>query len=102
MTKRDKKILVSAYVDYCKSNISNIENAYRTRPSDRKINAYNYIWFSMKKNNGIQLRVIHAGVQTFTCGYIIPESSIFVYHLPTRVLTATFEEIMQFERDLNP
>lgn len=96
MLKRDFEMLKYAYSDWKRSSFTNIESAYKTKPSFAKIDAYNYIWAESKRLKSVNLKVVHASCFTFTCGYTFFNSDgdeIFVYHLPTRVLSIPVSDL---------
>lgn len=96
MLKRDFEMLKYAYSAWKRSTFSNIESAYKTKPSIAKIDAFNYIWAESKRLKSVNLKVVHASCFTFTCGYTFfnaDGNEIFVYHLPTRVLNIPVSEV---------
>ena len=96
MLKRDFEMLRDAYAEWRHSKKTTIESAYKTKPSLAKIDAYNYIWAESKRLKSVNLKVVHASCFTFTCGYTFFNTDgieIFVYHLPTRVLSIPVSEL---------
>ena len=90
MLKRDFEMLKNAYSVWKCSTFTSIESAYKTKPSLAKIDAFNYIWAESRRLKSVNLKVVNASCFTFTCGYTFFNTDgeeIFVYHLPTRVLT---------------
>lgn len=96
MLKRDFEMLKNAYSVWKRSTFTSIESAYKIKPSLAKIDAYNYIWAESRRLKSVNLKVVHASCFTFTCGYTFFNSDgdeIFVYHLPTRVLTIPVSDL---------
>ena len=96
MLKRDFEMLKYAYSEWKRSTCTNIEFAYKTKPSLAKIDAYNYIWAESKRLKSVNLKVVHASRFTFTCGYTFfnaDGNEIFVYHLPSRVLAIPVSDL---------
>lgn len=96
MLKRDFELLKCAYSTWKRSTFTSIESAYKAKPSFAKIYAFNYILAESKRLKSVNLKVVHALRFTFTCGYTFfneDGDEIFVYHLPTRVLTLPVSEL---------
>lgn len=96
MLKRDFEILKGAYAKWRLSTWTAIEFAYKTTPSVAKLDAYDDIWFEAKSLHSSNLKVINASCFTFTCGYTFFDTDgveIFVYHLPTRVLSIPVSDL---------
>ena len=95
MKKRDFEIISLAYKEWKKSETETIFQAYKTTPSDAKINAYYSIYGGMRYVHGRRFRIVHACVQTFTCGYIYESDreERFVYFLPTCSLEIPIKEL---------
>lgn len=95
MTKRDFEIISSAYTEWRKSKIDSIFNAYKTKPSVAKVNAFYAILGGMFRSQGKRFRIVHACTTTFTCGYIYEKDGeeYFAYFLPTRSLEIPVKEL---------
>ena len=96
MLKRDFEMLKCAYSEWKRSSFTNIESAYKTKPSFAKIDAFNYIWAQSKRLKSVNLKIVHASCFTFTCGYTYFDENgdeIFVYHLPTRVFAIPVSDL---------
>ena len=96
-TKRDRSIVEWAYQNWLDSEIYDIEDAYRTRPSYAKIKAFRDICCEAVSRHSYNVRIVNHSAFTFTCGYTYKDSNgeeIFVYELPTRTLQLPVSEIL--------
>ena len=93
--KRDRDLIESAYHVWKFSRINNILHAYKTKPSEGKQMAWEAIVNECHYMNGNSLRVVHANVQIFTCGFVYEKDGekIFRYYLPSRVLEIPISEL---------
>lgn len=93
--KRDRDLIESAYHMWKFSNINNIFNAYKTKPSKAKQMAWDAILNECISMNGNSLRIVYAAINKFTCGFVYEKDGekFFRYYLPSRTLEIPISEL---------
>ena len=93
--KRDRDLIEVAFYVWKFSKINDIMNAYKTKPSLAKQEAWSEIANECHYYNGNSLRVVYANAQIFTCGFVYEKDGekIFRYYLPLRVLEIPISEL---------
>ena len=93
--KRDRDLIESAYHVWKFSHVSDILHAYKTKPSVQKQMAWDAIVNECISMDGNSLRVVHANVQIFTCGFVYEKDGekFFRYYLPLRTLEIPISEL---------